>query len=655
MALTVADRGRRRQFDPWPGFVDILATLLMVVIFVLMVFVIAQVFLSRALSGRDEALAKLNQQVAQLTDLLALEQQTSEGLRLDLSAIRSQLESSMAARDELQARMTVIIGERDSLASSLADINAQLAQTEEDKAQQQTQITLLLQTAEADAATIAGLREELARAGALAEENKAALLAALADVEQTKKTAADTEASLRAALAQALADVEANRQTAAAAEAALAEAQDEADEAARLSAERQALLDAKLAELEAAFKTIDADREKIQTMLAEIAALQKARDELAKQAMEQQAALAAARSEADEAARLSAEQRAQLEEKLAELESAYKTIAADKEKIDTMLAEIAALEKLRADLVKQVEDSQAALAAARQDSEGAFKTVAEQKAALEARLVDLEAAYKTIDADRAKITALLGDIAALESLRDDLAERLLAREEEVEKTSAELAEERRLSESARLQVDLLNQQVLLLRQQLAQLATALDASEEKAEEQRVQIADLGQRLNAALANKVAELAGYRSEFFGKLRQVLGERPDIQVVGDRFVFQSEVLFDVGSAQIGDAGKQQLAQFADTLLEIAVKIPKDIDWILRVDGHTDRRPIYTAQFRSNWELSAARAIAVVNFLQSRGVPPERLVAAGFAENRPLDSANDEIAYRRNRRIELKLDQR
>jgi chemotaxis protein MotB len=190
---------------------------------------------------------------------------------------------------------------------------------------------------------------------------------------------------------------------------------------------------------------------------------------------------------------------------------------------------------------------------------------------------------------------------------------------------------------------------------LAQLGGLLDASEAKAAEQGVQIADLGKRLNEALANKVAELAGYRSEFFGKLKQVLGERPDIQVVGDRFVFQSEVLFDVGSAQIGDAGKEQLAQFARTLLDIGATIPSDIDWILRVDGHTDRRPIYTAQFQSNWELSAARAIAVVNFLQSQGVPPERLVAAGFAENRPLDPSDDEIAYRRNRRIELKLDQR
>jgi chemotaxis protein MotB len=362
--------------------------------------------------------------------------------------------------------------------------------------------------------------------------------------------------------------------------------------------------------------------------------LQKARDDLAKAAAENQAALA---------------------QKSQELESAYKSIDADKEKMQTLLAEIAALEKLRDDLARQVADSQAALAAAQDESEKAFKTVAEQKAALDARLVELENAYKAIDADKAKITALLGDIAALESLRDDLSRRLLASEAQAEQAGSDLAAEKQLSENSRLQVELLNRQVLALRQQLAQLAAALDASEDKADEQGVQIAELGKRLNEALANKVAELAGYRSEFFGKLRQVLGERQDIQVVGDRFVFQSEVLFDVGSAQIGEGGKQQLAQFARTLLEISAKIPDDIDWILRVDGHTDRRPIYTAQFQSNWELSAARAIAVVNFLQSQGVPPNRLVAAGFAENRPLDPAEDEIAYRRNRRIELKLDQR
>jgi chemotaxis protein MotB len=171
----------------------------------------------------------------------------------------------------------------------------------------------------------------------------------------------------------------------------------------------------------------------------------------------------------------------------------------------------------------------------------------------------------------------------------------------------------------------------------------------------VQIVDLGKKLNLALAGKVEELARYRSEFFGRLREVLGDRPDVRIVGDRFVFQSEVLFDSGSAEIGEPGRLQLAKFAATLLEVAAQFPAEIDWILRVDGHTDDRPISTWQFASNWELSTARAIAVVKFLESQGLPPQRLAATGFAEYQPLASGAGEEVYRLNRRIELKLDQR
>jgi chemotaxis protein MotB len=171
----------------------------------------------------------------------------------------------------------------------------------------------------------------------------------------------------------------------------------------------------------------------------------------------------------------------------------------------------------------------------------------------------------------------------------------------------------------------------------------------------VQIADLGRRLNLALASKVEELARYRSEFFGRLREVLGTRQDVRIVGDRFVFQSEVLFPSASATLEEAGKDQLARLASTLLDIARKIPPEVTWILRVDGHTDLRPIATAQFPSNWELSTARAISVVKFLVDHGVPSDRLVAAGFGEYQPLDPGRSEDAFGRNRRIEIKLDQR
>ena len=212
-----------------------------------------------------------------------------------------------------------------------------------------------------------------------------------------------------------------------------------------------------------------------------------------------------------------------------------------------------------------------------------------------------------------------------------------------------------MSKQAQSQVALLNQQLSQLRAQIVALNKALKASEALNEEKDVQIVNLGQRLNQALATKVQELALYRSEFFGRLREVLGERSDIRIVGDRFVFQSEVLFESGEAVLNPRGEAQLAQLAGTLKEIASQIPDDLDWILRVDGHTDERPISTAKFPSNWELSSARAISVVKFLARQGIAPENLVAAGFGEYQPIDAGRDEIAYLRNRRIEFKLDQR
>ncbi len=205
------------------------------------------------------------------------------------------------------------------------------------------------------------------------------------------------------------------------------------------------------------------------------------------------------------------------------------------------------------------------------------------------------------------------------------------------------------------QAALLNQQIAALRDQMQRLAAALDVSEQKSKDEEVQIADLGKRLNVALANKVQELAEYRSEFFGKLREILGNRPDIRIVGDRFVFQSEVLFAPGSADLGLDAKHELDLLGGALREIAGKIPADIPWVLRVDGHTDKRPINTPQFRSNWELSTARATAVVKYLIEQGLPPDRLAAAGFAEYQPIDTGSTDDAYGKNRRIEFKLTER
>ncbi len=219
-----------------------------------------------------------------------------------------------------------------------------------------------------------------------------------------------------------------------------------------------------------------------------------------------------------------------------------------------------------------------------------------------------------------------------------------------------LDSEKQVSSRALAQIEVLNQQISALRRQLAALDEALQATEKRDQESQGRIADLGQRLNVALAQRVQELSRYRSEFFGRLRAILGNRPDVRIVGDRFVFQSEVFFDTGQATLLPEGRAELDKVGVALTELDKQIPGEIAWVLRVDGHTDVRPITNSPlFKSNWELSSARAISVVQYLISLGVPAQRLVAAGFAEFQPLDTANTEDAYRRNRRIELKLTER
>ena len=218
-----------------------------------------------------------------------------------------------------------------------------------------------------------------------------------------------------------------------------------------------------------------------------------------------------------------------------------------------------------------------------------------------------------------------------------------------------LDKEKSLSSEALAKVELLNQQIAAMRRQLQTINALLTDSETKNKASEAQIADLGKRLNSALAQRVQELTRYRSEFFGRLRQILSQRSDILVVGDRFVFQSEVLFPKGSAELGADGKLEMAKLAAALTQLEKEIPSDIAWVLRVDGHTDADPIQSVTFKSNWELSAGRSIAVVNFLIESGVQPQHLVAAGFGEFQPLEPGATEESKSRNRRIELKLTER
>lgn len=474
MAIRGRDAGRTG--DIWAGFVDALAALLIVFMFLLVAYMLAEFFLSYTLSGQSEALVRLQRQIDELGELLSLERQESTELRLNVAQLSSELQRSTESRDEMSAQLATLIGERDTF-------------------------TLRLQSLEEELVVLTERAE-----GAVAE-------------------AATTRT-----------------------------------------------------ELEHALTEIEVGEETLKLTLREVASLRR---------------------------------------------------------------DIAALKEVRTELEAQVSQMAAALT----ESQDKAATVETEFTALRDRSAELEARL----AEEEEHTALAQK--QLEERDIRLAELL----DLLHQSDQEIKGERQISAEGRRQLELLNRQLAALRQQLAALNAALEASEAKDEERKVIIADLGRRLNIALAGKVEELSRYRSEFFGRLREVLGDRRDIRIVGDRFVFQSEVLFPSGSADLQDAGRVQLAALAETLLDIAQEIPPDLPWILRVDGHTDRIPIHTPQFPSNWELSTARAISVVRFLTENGVPSQRLAATGFGEFQPLDPADDEIAYRRNRRIELKLTQR
>ncbi|MEO9336453.1 peptidoglycan -binding protein [Mesorhizobium sp. SB112] len=257
---------------------------------------------------------------------------------------------------------------------------------------------------------------------------------------------------------------------------------------------------------------------------------------------------------------------------------------------------------------------------------------------------------------RASLSAVESDKTRLEQLLSQGAGAGAQADARIGTLSGELDNERQVSQRALSQVEILNQQIAALRRQIGALEEALDASESRDRESNTKIADLGRRLNVALAQRVQELNRYRSDFFGRLREILSDRENIRIVGDRFVFQSEVLFPVGSEVINDAGRVEMKKLADAIIELQKEIPPEINWVLRVDGHTDDTPLSgSGRYRDNWELSSARSTSVVKYLIENGVPANRLVAAGFGEYQPLDPSNTPEARNRNRRIELKLTER
>jgi chemotaxis protein MotB len=592
--------GRRRQrggggLDAWPGYVDALSSLLMVIIFVLMVFVLAQGFLSVALSSRDRALDRLNRQVAELADLLALERGQSGELRSALARTAEELRAAATARDALFAQMRelreerdrlggerdVVRGERDRLAGRLTDLELGARGGAERLASLEAQLADALRRAEAAGGDAAQTVRRLTETGRnlLAERNARQQLEARA-------------AELDRQLGESRGAVETARRELAGLNRQLAEAQAQLNETQRSVAAMRAEMAALDRQVQADRATIEARLSDVTRLSEQIRALSAMRDQMERQAQE------AARRAGDEArARAMAENQAGTE---AERRAA---------------AELAAATE--AERRRDAESQAGGEAARRLQAERALSAEQERRRAAET-------------------------IAGEEALRRQAAER-------------GVGEQTRLAESARAQIALLGRQLEELRSQMARLSAALDAAEAAGRDKDAQISVLGTRLNAALAARVEELQRYRSDFFGRLRDVLGDRPEVRIVGDRFVFQSEVLFPPASAELSPTGQGQIREIARVLLEIAARIPGDVNWALRVDGHADRNPIRSARFATNWELSAARAIAVAQLLMAEGLPPNRVAATAFGDNQPLDPGDSPDALARNRRIELRLTDR
>jgi chemotaxis protein MotB len=361
---------------------------------------------------------------------------------------------------------------------------------------------------------------------------------------------------------------------------------------------------------------------------------------------------------------------ADLESSVANLTSALAAANVDRQGLSAHIAElsqqVSSLTTARTSLTNELGAAQKTA----QANDTRASTLAAQLADAQQNLADMKkeaaALNSTVQANRDTIQAKLSDIAkmdqqvrALTALRDQLekqaqgaAARAMTEEDRRKAVTAQLADERKLGDSAKAQIALLNQQVDQLKAQLGAVARALDVAQSSGRDKDAQIANLGQKLNVALAAKVQELQQYRSDFFGTLRKVLADEPGIDIVGDRFVMQSDVLFPVGSADLSSDGVVQMSKIAETVKHIAEKIPPGIVWVLDVDGYADRQPITGGRFASNWELSAARAISVVDLLIKEGVPADHLSATAFSDNHPLDTADTPAGYAKNRRIELRL---
>lgn len=318
---------------------------------------------------------------------------------------------------------------------------------------------------------------------------------------------------------------------------------------------------------------------------------------------------------------------------------------------DTLAGKNRALDSLNA----QVAELAKTLSLAQDSNRSLDAKVKELGVSLASSSSERDVVKGQLDALQAESVRINADIAALQQLKSQLEAEVARLSGELGSSRDEVVKGKELSTQQIAQMELLNRQLSALNGQLAQIQAALDIANKDIKTKDLKLADLGKQLNIALASKVGELERYRSEFFGRLRAALGDRPDIRVVGDRFVVPTDILFDSASAELSEPAATQMQTLADTLKEVSAEIPSTVDWVLRIDGHTDSRAIHTDRFPSNWELSSARAVSIVKFLVVQGIPAHRLSANGFGQFQPLDPTESPEAYARNRRIEIQLTNR
>ena len=730
--------GQRFQGSIWPGFVDAMTGLLLVLMFVLTIFMVIQFVLRETISGQETELNTLSAEIAAIAEALGLEQERVKSLETELGALSSILsdaETQVAAQSALIAQLTL---ERDQTANALADANSKITAFEAQVAgllasQQENLANIqslenrrdeLISEAEALNLALAQARDEIdvaaeeARRKASEREALEALIASLRKDKADASTTIDEQTQRLEELTTQLSEAEAAKLVSAAAAEelrkrlensnaeltamtlALEEQRKKAEDTLTLLAAANAAKDSVAKKLEEALITISAmDREQTERLES----VEEARKEADQEVQRLQIALAASLARQDEMARqleavnnmlneANTWERAQFTE-LSDMQSDLARALLDLEN-QRDATDAANLQRDRAE--ERISELENALEQLADQNQGALKSLEQQLAEALAAKVKAEGERQNLTEDlQAALAARLAADALADERLSALEQReiLLAEARKSLGVSEDLSEKRanELIEAAKQQ-ELLNQQVSILRAELGKLQELLALSEQKDADSQIQLQNLGNRLNAALARAASEerkrrkleeaerirlesaakkleaernqladqaqdLANYKSEFFGRLREILAGQEGVKIVGDRFVFSSEVLFEPGAASLSEAGQLEIDKVANILLGVKDSIPDTIEWVIRVDGHTDNIPLSGAgEFRDNWELSQARALSVVRYMvEALQFPANRMAANGFGEFQPVNTNDTPEARAQNRRIEIKLTER